>query len=293
MYCNSCGKPNPDGSAFCSSCGKPLAGATQQAQPAPQPAPTNSPAVNKGMDIREYDSLFRRTWRQMAAEPFALVLIIVYSINVLVNFIYINDMFSSLQSLLFMSDIPFDLIKFLLVAPGVLTAIGMWMLYADAQDRSDRPIKTTGLTMVLVVQYIGLAVLCIGGFGTLISSCSTINDLPYWYNTDDLTRGMAIYALILVAVIAVMSFYIKLIRNIRDAADSCSPNTDCAMGIAVLEFISAGILAIVMITSGDFSIGAIMNAAMPVLVGIMLLTYKEYMQDLRWKKKQVGKTPSI
>ena len=297
MFCNSCGKPNPDGSAFCSSCGKPLAGATQQTPSAPQqktqPASANYVSTKPSTSAQESISLFRRGWRQMAMEPLALVTVIVHSLSVLVNFIAVNDVISQMESAMYMFGISLDLVKILLIAPGALIAIGMWMLYADALDRSDRPIKTAGLTIILVVEWIMVGLCVIGGFAIVSSGCSAIDDLPYYYDTSAITRLLACVALGLVVGIVLASFIIKLITRIREAADTCSPDTDYVTGIAVLEFISAGIIVIAMIASSDFSLGTILSAAMPVLFGIMLLRYKEYMEELQWKMRRINEKPAV
>lgn len=318
MYCNWCGKPNPDGSAYCSSCGKVITMGTQQAQSAEQPAeqpvvqpavqpvvqPTVQPAVQSTVrptpvytepeeddtEVIEYDSYFRQTWRQLAVEPLVLVTLIAFSLSVVLNFMSINNTFSQIESIFKMIGASSDLgiVKILMIAPSALIAIGMWMLYVDAQDRSDRPIKTTGLTIIMVVEWVALACVALLGLAVLVPSCSALSEMSgrYYSAASTLTQVVAILMLGLVVVIIILFAFIKLIKGMQDAATSCTPNTTCVMGAAVVEFLLAGLMTFAMVFLKTFSFDMILSVAMPILFGSVLIKYKQCMEELHWQLRQ-------
>lgn len=66
----------------------------------------------------------------------------------------LNTAFEELSSLMNYIDLGFDLegsigvLQLLIIAPSVLIAVGIWMLYADARQPADQPIKTTAIGLI-------------------------------------------------------------------------------------------------------------------------------------------------
>lgn len=296
MYCNSCGKPNPDGSAFCSSCGKPLV-STPVSPILSRPTPVLHNSHPTSVDQKnEAHSLFRRSWRTLAASPFALVLIICHSIAQLLNIININSLFTSsneFASILSMLGSQADssintamsLLQLLIIAPGVLIAISLWMLYADARDLSDRPINTMGLTIIRGTEIGALIFCCISVLLAIFTSCNALNELAdvkgqYASDIRSALSSAVFTLLVIIAVaIAVYRFTIKLLSSIREAADFCSPNTDYVISNMVICFIGGGI-SVISVLSAGITLTTAVSSALPFLFGVMLLKYKQLMTKL-------------
>lgn len=296
MYCNSCGKPNPDGSAFCSSCGKALA-PSPTSPTLSHPAPTvNNRYTTKIDQKNETLSHFRQSWRTLAASPFALVLIICHSVAQLLNIININSLFTSsneFTSILSMlnsqaensMNTALSLLQLLIIAPGVLIAISLWMLYADARDRSDRPINTMGLTIIRGTEIAALIFCCILALLAIFSSCNALDELAdvKGQYASDIRSALTTAVMTLLAIIAfaivVYRLTIKLLTTIRESADYCSPNTDYVTSNMVICFIGGGI-SVISVLSAGITLSTAVSAALPFLFGIMLLKYKQLMTTL-------------
>lgn len=304
MYCNSCGKPNPEGSAFCSSCGKPLA-PTPATPPTPaQPVRPTTPPVSaqasapKLMDFRSH---FRSSWREFVVTPLALALIICHSVSVLLGIIELNTTMESLEmmfdamSLMGSSSGDFGnflltLMQIMLVAPGVLIAVGLWMLYMDARDQSNRPLSISGLKLIKGVYGVQMALFCLFVFILFCSSCSAaqeLNDSGYLATAAKTAMETAMAVVVIVGGLGIALFWIviKFIILVQDCAELCEPNTKYVKGFAVFEFISGGISVLAMLSTG-LTLSTAVSCAMPFLFGAVLLKYKEMMETLSWMQIQ-------
>lgn len=302
MYCNACGKPNPDGSAFCSSCGKPLdPTSTVQPTPAQSVRPSTQPISKPAGTtvLTDFRSHFRKSWREFATTPLALALIICHSVGVLLNFIDLDTTMESMEVLLDTlnalnssqtgsGNFVMTLMQILLIAPGVLTALGLWMLYMDARDQSSRPINVTGLKVIMGLQSTTMVLYCLYVFVLFCTSCSAAQELSgngYLASAARTAINTAMAVVVIVGGLGIAFFWltIKFIISVRDCAECCEPDTKYVKGFAVLEFISGGLSALIMLSYG-ITLSMVVSCALPFLFGVILLKYKDLMETLSWEQ---------
>ena len=103
--------------------------------------------------------------------------------------------------------------------PNILVAVGIWLVFATAFDKSGQPMKTTGLTMIKVVKTIQLVGICLGillleiGIGILASSIAKYDDSAWPYFI-----GIMI-GVLLGAAVGIL-FFVKIIQTINTIANS-------------------------------------------------------------------------
>lgn len=307
MFCNACGHPNPDGSSFCSSCGKPI----NSISPAPVRQQNSSPQfaaassrngtanTQKTEDKRPaeiFSELFRRSWRELATSPFALVLIITYSVSVLLSAIELQSLFEDLDGLtellgvlsFFGSDLfekldtSLTLIQLLISTPGILTALALWLLYADARDLSaTRPIKTMPFTLIKGVM-IGIIVafyFCIAS--VLFTSCSIMAELDLNNSSARSAISGMICGLLVAAVVCGIyyRFAWNLVNTVKDSADYCTIDTSYIKGFAVYFYIAGGLSVIGMLSVG-ITLNLLVSCALPFMYAVMLQKYEAFMKML-------------
>lgn len=301
MYCNSCGKPNPDGSAFCSSCGKALSSApASPVIPRPTP-PIQSSQTAAAVQKNQADSHFRRSWRVFATSPFALALIICHSVTLLLNIIDINSIFTSSEEMMSILSVLgsesknsintlMSFVQILIATPGVLIAIGLWMLYVDARDQSDRPINTKGLSLIRGTLVGVLVAYCVFMLFAVFTSCNALDELDkldglnnyYASEVRSFYTGL-LFGLFIVSILVVVLYRlsIKLVNTVRESADFCSPDTSYVTSVMVICFIGGGLSVIGMFSAG-ITLPLATSTALPFLFGIMLMKYKQLMTTLHY-----------
>ena len=103
--------------------------------------------------------------------------------------------------------------------PNILVAVGIWLVFATAFDKSGQSMKTTGLTMIKVVKIIQLVGICLGillleiGIGILASSIAKYDDSAWPYFI-----GIMI-GVLLGAAVGIL-FFVKIIQTINTIANS-------------------------------------------------------------------------
>lgn len=306
MYCNACGKPNHDDSAFCSSCGKPLTpicASKPTPPPVSQPTPIQ-PVRQSVLKMTEFQSEFRRAWRGFVTSPLVLALIICHSVAVLLSFIELNTTIESLGGLFdtFGSlgvlnsgkndsgNFMLSLLQIVVMAPGILIAVGLWMMYIDSLDQSDRPLRVTGLKVILGVEIAALVIYSLYMLVALFASCaaaSALNESSYLASSAETALDTIIVVLVLVgaAVIALSWVTVKMIISIRDCAEGCNPDTKYLKGFAIYEFVTGGLSVLCMLAAG-LSLSMAVSCGLQFLFGIVLLKYKDLMETLYWKQKK-------
>lgn len=307
MYCSACGTPNPDGSAFCTSCGKPLAPVQPQPQqpvyqqpvyqqPVYQQPVYQQPVYQPPVPVEEgretFASHFRLKWRKFVSSPFALIVTILYTICFLMTLFqtfgetgiwnyYLNDD-SILGFLLIM----------LTLTPGLLTTLGMWLLYGGACKRNDDPLNTSGLRIIQVIQIIIMVFYCIlvaivsiGMFTNMSVSSRLFGSFYY----GRVSVGAAIVVLgVLIFGMVIMAKTIAMIAHMRDCALDEIPSSDHVMFVAVMQFISGGLMIVLVLISGvnmehvlDLPLNTLLQVfVMPFLFGVLLINYKSLMDEL-------------
>lgn len=276
MYCNKCGNPIPNGSISCAVCDQPLQTACDRPESSTssealsiiQPMPSASARSPRNLFFEQ----FRIAWRRLAASPLALALVITQTVSVVLFFIELRITFQELLSeVAFLSllssangdplaflETAFTVILLLCSTPGVLTAIGLWMLYADAHDLSARPLHTAGLTLIKCVTIGLIAVFCIAMLVVFITVFSAKDELAsigtlmadtILGDLTDRVFNAIILTLLIVSIAAGLLFYciLLLIDTVWGCAKHSVPDMNYATGLAIAEFVIGGLSVIGML----------------------------------------------
>lgn len=254
MICSKCGHQNADGMRFCEMCGTPLQAAPQYAAPqqyAVQPQPQYASAAQAYSNPSVQYSPVIQKLRKESTSPLFLTGAIAYSCAILFALISAftgaNSLLASVTQLLnllsnvggvgSMSSMEMNYLlmsldsltsglrgaalggAILTQLPNILVAVGIWLVFATAFDKSGRPMKTTGLTMIKVVKIIQLVGICLGillleiGIGILASSIAKYDDSAWPYFI-----GIMI-GVLLGAAVGIL-FFVKIIQTINTIANS-------------------------------------------------------------------------
>lgn len=181
MYCPNCGQYCADGMKFCEHCGATLQDPMQQAAQQPVQNPVQQPYYNPAPVVGPVLD----TVKKLMTSPLYLTAAIAYSCEILFSVAlavagaggwldlleyYLGwgmrrAGYSSWELSYLMDEIN-DAVPFLrgvtlgsaLVEqiPSILMAVGIWLVFASAMDKSGGPMKTTGMTITKVITMIGL-----------------------------------------------------------------------------------------------------------------------------------------
>ncbi len=263
MNCKVCGKENPDNVDLCVSCGSTL------------PRSGAEPTFPDAREV-EVQSYFRAAWREFVRSPLVLLLILCFSAGMLCGWfeeyaklLEIEMALGSLSiwsiSLLPYRKVILAVFHIIGMLPSTLMAVGLWMVFADARNKPDRPIRTGGLKLILVLQVILMVIL-----GILFCILLTM-------------AGRAFLAMLVVAVLVMAMYWliIAVIMTARNTARDCMPDSSYAKALAVVEFIAGG-LNVLNIISGqtEITFTGIFNCAIAFVVGAVLLKYRDLMEAL-------------
>lgn len=266
MNCKVCGKENPDTVDLCISCGSTL------------PRSSGKATYAKAQKLK-YQCYFREAWRRFVRSPLAIIFILCFSAGMLCGWfekyaeILRAEMALGSMSIWSLSWLPYR--KVILAAfhiigmlPSTLTAVGLWMIFADTWKKPDHPIHPGGLKLILIVHVVSMVIL-----GILFCIMLAISGRTFLAVLVVAGLTMALYWLI-----------VAMIITARNSSQYCVPNTNYAKALAVIQFISAG-LDILNIFSGktEMTLGCILDCVMMVVLGAVLLKFKELMEDLNAK----------
>ena len=309
MICNSCGTQNPAGSEFCSNCGQKVSAA----KPVQSPAKSAAPAVKKAKapdkpaevsPLEEYRSKFRVSWRNMVSSPLGLVLILVFGAFVFVGFFEINTVFNDLSTgntdvkmydaILYLFqvfgmkslahvDSLLSTLQVFCVMPGVIIAVGLGMIYADSRYPSKTYINTVGFSLIQGVMIALLSVLGIIMLGVIYSGFTVVFDVgvkEYMTSRMDLVSSLFLLAVVVAVLGGICFFAVGLLRGMKNTAEGYAPDHDCVMGMIVLSALAAGVIVIMMISSGSASLFSLLSLVFCVLCGIALYFYKGFLSKM-------------
>lgn len=308
MYCNSCGKPNPDDSVYCSSCGAMMSSISEK-----RPITESDREQKEKMTPEEFKNYFRQAWRAFITKPLTLALLICYSVGTVLWTIAVYDIFSVADSAIsILSVLPFLesstikdgeilllFVRLCVIAPWMLSAVGLWLLYADAWKQSDLPMNTTGFEWIRR-GYIGtIAVTCCGMLLYLLMYLSVTEKLEGTNSSFVLGMKTSFTSMLLlgivwtVATVLIYRIFIKLLDMIRFSVEKCEPHDDYVRVAMTIEFVCGG-LAFVGMIKNEITVERVVMCAIPFLTGVWLLQYcrfltaidEEYVHDdCRWNPK--------
>ena len=182
MFCPQCGQPYAEGMRFCEHCGATLPPPAAPGGVAPQAGMPGQPLPAQRSGPVSVLELLRR----LATSPLYLTGAIAYTCFILFNLVSatsgstLERLMDQYLSLLFrygnmgMGELGEALDQLNSVMPlmrgatlgtalvgqipAILIAVGLWMLFASAKNRTGEPLKATGLTIIKVITIINLVV---------------------------------------------------------------------------------------------------------------------------------------
>lgn len=296
MFCTKCGKENQDGMRFCQYCGTPLT----QGQPAPQPdayvpqMPVLSPVM--------------QALKQLASSPLYITGAVAYSCMILFNVIaavsggagggimrylsVLNNYGLSTRELNYMLGGAMGAVTgvslfftLLCQIPAILVAVGIWMVFASAVDRTGQPMTTGGLSLIRVLQIISivgqsllLAILEIALVITMVGMSR--------YSDDVIPIAVTCMVLVLLIMGLGLLYSVKLVQTLgtmQRAIRFQKPLSRVSTYVAVLTIL-AGVLTLfsVFVAGGLFSaLAALCGAVASIVFGVFLFQYRSRMQVLK------------
>lgn len=298
MFCPNCGSPVPDNASFCGKCGNRLN--EEQPIPAHKPIPTPTPAPAPH-EPKSWDEYFLQRWKDFLSSGLVMTLLCcatlaqllgaasnpmesIYDVmeNFGVPYYYYADTLGGVSTML-------NSFKLIAMVPGILTVVSLWLMFVDARKGGPR-LSTTGMTIIQVLQIIGLVGVCLI-FGifllALLAAMSEINSYSSYYGySSGASTGMGTAMVIVIAIGALVIFlYAKIlaaIKSVKYTLTNFIPSYDSMMLVGVLSIISGTISALGVLgtLSYGFSLSLVLNAAVPILYGIVAIAYKNLMEEL-------------
>lgn len=302
MFCPNCGHQNQNGMRFCENCGAPLQASAAQPVQAPYAAVPRLDPVTAAL-------------KRAATSPVYLTAAIAYSCAVLFSMIStmsggaVGQLVNSVNNLLYsVGGGSFEMMlyaevvnqamrtvtpvlavfSFLLNVPMILTAVGLWMVFASGK-KTGVPMQTAGLTIIKVLVIIGLVGV------SLVLAAAEILLLAVLANSADSVGGYGVGMIVGIMLgLAVglgigILLYIKQIGTINTICRSIRshrPYDSVSMFVIVMCFVGGA--GNVLNTLSSLALGtgaaAMLNAAAlataQITFGLLLLNYRKAMRML-------------
>ncbi len=183
MFCSKCGTKNPDNANFCQGCGSPLNKPFQEKTQdsaenfyqSPPPYINPEPTVNQDT-VRIDPASPLEALRKVATSglfrftAFAFCSLILSNILAMFDTSYFWGIYSEIFNNIDPNVVDgtsrflggFSLVTAIFSQiPNVLIAVGLWMTYATAASKKDKPFNTTGLTIIKVLYVVSLVIMCV------------------------------------------------------------------------------------------------------------------------------------
>lgn len=309
-FCSKCGGHINEGISFCPHCGTKLAVTYQESihhqpyEPSPYTQPSLPPAVE--------------ALRKLGASPLFLAAIILYALSALFSFFSsVSDssgimgfiyriasmldaeyaIYSYMDEIYSIASVGSIISSLIGMIPAILVWIGLLLVYKACRNPKGNTISLVGFNVLKVLKILGFVFSCIGFFLVefilliaLIASASTFSGSE--------TEGILLAAMAIILVAAVISiiYYIKLLKSLDSAKYTILTGTpDCRASrfVGVMCFIGAalsvaGILGqIIALTAGVSAlnlffgmISAILSATEATIFGILIFRYRSKMKSL-------------
>lgn len=292
MFCPNCGSPVPDRASFCGKCGNkltdestPVGGAAFNPNPAPQGPQT-------------WDAYFLMRWKDFLSSGLVVTLLCCATLLQLlgaaanpmesiydvmgalgVPSYYISDALGGVSAMM-------NSAKLIGMVPGILTVVSLWLMFVDARKGGPR-LSTTGMTIIQVLQTIGLVGICLV-FGilliALLAAMSEISNSYYYSSSASSGMGMVIGIVIAIGVLCIFVYakILSAIKSVKYTLTTFTPCYDSMMFVGVLSIIGGSISALSALSmlSYGFSLSLILTGAVPILYGVVAIAYKNLMEEL-------------
>ena len=307
MFCPKCGNEIQDGMRFCQKCGSPVPAARPVAAGAAHQRPAGAP-----MQQRPSGPVLH-TIRKLAASPLYLTGAIAYSCALLFSIAAtvsgsnsltatIMRVLSLMGSMGGMGSMEMNYLNNELMGalsgvqgmfvgtailgqlPAILIAVGIWITFASAVNKSGAPMSTGGLTIIKVITIINLVVQCLALLVCEIVMLILMGALGQY---DDAVVPIVIVFMVLIAVIFAFSivFYAKLSGTISAMQQSIRTETASdrvSSYVAVIAMIS-GIFSVFSLLGfgGLFlALSSLGSAVAAISFSLFLFRYKKEMRML-------------
>lgn len=173
--------------------------------------------------------------------------------------------------------------------PSILIAIGLWMTYATAASKKDKPFNTSGLTMIKVIYVIELVAVCI-----LLALCMVALLIASITSTSSEDAMLAFVSVLIIDVVfGVIIFWLAMILKSLNAAKKAASEEsgrhtgkNASAFIGVICYIGGVINIITAITSlASRSISGFCNcaigAAVQICFGVLIFRFRGEMKKLK------------
>lgn len=304
MLCPHCGKPIEEGAGTC-----PYCGASLQQNPRPEesaPLYTRPPQETPPPAYNTSEPPVIRLMRQTARSPLFLVPAIGYTCMVVFSLAaalqstspaavdsYVAQLapygtdaqlasLASTLSTVFTASAGGALVGQI---PAILVAVGIWMMYATAVEHSGKPLRTTGLTIIRVLQIISLVLVCLAAVLVLLIFglvCVALGQV------DDAGAAVAVLAVVLVLIAVVFAldilYYVKLmgmLNNFRRTIQTGTPQGNISTYVAVLTILGGVVSLGSFLTGNVFSgLAGVAGAVSGIGFGVLLFRYRDELRNL-------------
>ncbi len=249
--------------------------------------------------------------KKLGSSPLFLILTILFSVSILVSILSsvfgTNQITALILNVMYEMGVPssdlnevamvmgsgvnvFSIISSILGSiPSILIAIGLWMCYSAASNKRSPIFKTSGLTMIKVIEIINLVLTCIAALFSLIVLIIALISVFImaggmgFEGEAALSMGIMVLLFLLIAAIITFSivFQAKIISTLSNVANSARTNTyigNASAFVAVILFIYAimplltGIFTIIFVPL--LGITGLIGAVCNILAGILIFQYR-------------------
>lgn len=342
MFCTRCGAQNPEGTRFCTNCGAALDEVRPPIQPPVQPPvqPACQPPVTYGQPVfvPEQEHPVVAEVKRFACSPLFLAAVILFSLSILFSVIAQFTAGDEIAALItrgwewsenvfgeldveglgnlgeFMDSVDFKSSlqsgqAFSLPVFEILTAVGLWLIFAAGRKRTTPGISPTGLKLVKTVTTISFVLSMVGlALGTLSLIAVAVvfgvkgREIPwpsellriFSASSDDLYRILLVIfivlaAAMLISLIFTALYYGKLIKSMGTALNTAAtgvPSDRISVFAAILTILS-GVSALSGITSlveylpdPMMILSSLAGGVASILFGVVMLKYRTRMREL-------------
>lgn len=261
-FCSKCGAQVKDGASFCQACGNKI----NSAQPQGQPIYGSSEQQN----VMRVAPMTRavQTLKSIGSSPLFLVAVIAFTLAMIFGLFGafsntpVNRILDSVYKFARMTDnydimygvnevvreIDFNSVgiaavvgKIFSMIPEIIVAIGLWMIFAAASNRMIGTMKTSGITLLKIMNIINLVFACIGyAIAGIVLFVLTIAMASL--AEEALVVMLVIIAVCLIGAVLNIIFYVKVNKTLCAAKTvllTGSPYAYASRYVGVLAFINA------------------------------------------------------
>lgn len=294
MFCEKCGKQNPENAAFCSNCGASMATQSVNEQPTQQQTYQQTQKVYSPNPVIN-------TIKKVASSGVSLAAIICLTVCLAMSFIGVFSIAGSFDAVvetlemfdfdyreIEMFDTIMDVVEsttivsgIIALIPVIIVVIGFWLIFTSARDTNNQGMKTAGLTVLKVMSIIQLVFFCIGmGLIMILLLIATFAVLV----ESTAVGGIMFVIMLLVAGIFVVELlmYVKAISTINTIKASLQSGNNIAK-ISMYLIVMLYIMGVINILS--FSFAGILQGVAYILFGVALNSLKNELNELKYPKQ--------